>query len=161
MNRRHQFENVGIDGRTLLEWILKKDRQRLWTELNWFRTAYSGLSCWTVHWTVVSWKGVAILSEYTTVSFDNASWSCLWNFRINSIHSRFKRSMCDYLISEVIILSTGKKRQNYPCNRPWRPIGLWDFEAPTFSRQSVHRWRWGQPYAPVTLYPKEESWYFC
>jgi hypothetical protein len=32
----------------------------------------------------------------------------------------------------------------------WRPIGLWDVEAPTFSRQSAHRWRWGcQPYAPT------------
>jgi hypothetical protein len=28
-----------------------------------------------------------------------------------------------------------------PCNRPWRPIRVWDVEAPTFSRQSVHRWR--------------------
>jgi hypothetical protein len=30
---------------------------------------------------------------------------------------------------------------NYPRNRPWRPIGLWDVEDPTFSRQSIHRWR--------------------
>jgi hypothetical protein len=31
---------------------------------------------------------------------------------------------------------------------------LWDIEAPTFSRQSAHRWRWGcQPYAPAALYP--------
>jgi hypothetical protein len=29
------------------------------------------------------------------------------------------------------------------------PIGLWDVEAVTFSRQSAHRWRWGQPYAPA------------
>jgi hypothetical protein len=29
---------------------------------------------------------------------------------------------------------------SYPCNRPWKPIGLWDIEAPTFSRQSGHRW---------------------
>jgi hypothetical protein len=34
-----------------------------------------------------------------------------------------------------------KKGKNYPCNRPWRPIGLRDVEAPTFSRQSAHRWR--------------------
>jgi hypothetical protein len=28
------------------------------------------------------------------------------------------------------------------------PIDLWDVEAPTFSRKSAHRWRWGcQPYA--------------
>jgi hypothetical protein len=23
---------------------------------------------------------------------------------------------------------------SYPCNKPWRPIGLWDVEAPTFDR---------------------------
>jgi hypothetical protein len=49
---------------------------------------------------------------------------------------------------------------SYPCNRPWRPIGLWDVEAPTYYRQSVHRWRWDcQLYAPTTLYPQEDSWY--
>jgi hypothetical protein len=30
----------------------------------------------------------------------------------------------------------------YPVNIP-RPIGLWDVETPTFSRQSAHRWQWG------------------
>jgi hypothetical protein len=46
-----------------------------------------------------------------------------------------------------------KKRQSYSCNRPWRLIWLWDVEAPTFSRQSAHRWRWGcQPYASAALY---------
>jgi hypothetical protein len=46
-----------------------------------------------------------------------------------------------------------------PCNSPWRPIGLWDVRAPTFSRQSAHRCRWGcQRYAPATLYPQEDSW---
>jgi hypothetical protein len=31
---------------------------------------------------------------------------------------------------------------------------LWDVKAPTFSRQSAHRWRWGcQPYALAALYP--------
>jgi hypothetical protein len=30
---------------------------------------------------------------------------------------------------------------------------LWDVEVPTFSRESVHRWRWGfDPYEPVALY---------
>jgi hypothetical protein len=37
---------------------------------------------------------------------------------------------------------------------PWRPVELWEVEAPTFSIQSAHRWRWGyQPYAPAALYP--------
>jgi hypothetical protein len=45
------------------------------------------------------------------------------------------------------------KNKILACTRPWRPIGLWDVEAPTFSRQSAHRWRWGcQPYAPPALY---------
>jgi hypothetical protein len=43
------------------------------------------------------------------------------------------------------------KRSSYPCNRPWRTIGLWDIEAPTLFRQSVHRCRWGcQPYTPAS-----------
>jgi hypothetical protein len=47
------------------------------------------------------------------------------------------------------------KRQSYPCNRPWRPIGLWDVEAPTSSTQSGHRWRWGfPPHSPAALYPR-------
>jgi hypothetical protein len=59
---------------------------------------------------------------------------------------------------------TYKKRQRYPYNRRWRPIGLWDVKAPTFSKQSAHKWRWGcQPYAPAcqpaALYPQEDRWY--
>jgi hypothetical protein len=27
---------------------------------------------------------------------------------------------------------TQVQRGSYPCNRPWRPIGLWDVEVPTF-----------------------------
>jgi hypothetical protein len=52
------------------------------------------------------------------------------------------------------------KRYSYPCNRSWRAIGLRDIEAPTSSRQSAHRWRWGyQPYARSALYPQEDSQY--
>jgi hypothetical protein len=53
------------------------------------------------------------------------------------------------------------KRQSYPCKRPFRPIGLWNVEAPTSSRQSAQRWRWGwQPYVLAALYPQEDSWYW-
>jgi hypothetical protein len=48
------------------------------------------------------------------------------------------------------------KNKSCPCNRPWRPIGVWEVEALTSSRQSAHRWRLiCQPYAPVALYPPE------
>jgi hypothetical protein len=43
-----------------------------------------------------------------------------------------------------------KEKWSYPCKRPWRPIRLWDVEAPIFSRKLAHRWKWGcQPYAPA------------
>jgi hypothetical protein len=46
------------------------------------------------------------------------------------------------------------------CNKPWRPVGFWDVEAPIFCRQHAHRWRWGcQPYAPAALHPQEDSWF--
>jgi hypothetical protein len=55
------------------------------------------------------------------------------------------------------LLTLKGKKYSYPRNRPWRPTGLWDVEAPTFSRQSVHRWRWGcHPYAPAALYAQEK-----
>jgi hypothetical protein len=31
-----------------------------------------------------------------------------------------------------------QKKQSYPRNGPWRPIGLWDVKDPTLSRQSAH-----------------------
>jgi hypothetical protein len=51
-----------------------------------------------------------------------------------------------------------KSKYIYPCNSPWRPIGLWDVEAPTFSRRLFHRW-WGQLYAPAAPYTQEGSRY--
>jgi hypothetical protein len=40
-------------------------------------------------------------------------------------------------------MKTDKKGKAIPVNRPWRSIGLWDVETPTFSKQSAYRWRWG------------------
>jgi hypothetical protein len=55
---------------------------------------------------------------------------------------------------ETLSWGNRKKILNYPCNRPWRPIGLWDVEAPTFSKQSALRWRWGwQLYPSAAPYP--------
>jgi hypothetical protein len=43
---------------------------------------------------------------------------------------------------------------------PWRPLGLWEIEAPTIFRHSAHRWRQScRPYAPAAFYPQENSWY--
>jgi hypothetical protein len=54
--------------------------------------------------------------------------------------------------------ATELKLKKYSGNRPWRHMGLWDFEGPIFCIQSAHRWRWGcQPYAQGALYPQEDS----
>jgi hypothetical protein len=42
-------------------------------------------------------------------------------------------------------------------HRSWRPAGFWDVDDPTLSRQSVHRWRWCQPCAPVALSSPEKK----
>jgi hypothetical protein len=40
--------------------------------------------------------------------------------------------------------------------RPWRAIGLWDIDVPTFCKQSAHRLQWRRPYAPAALYLQED-----
>jgi hypothetical protein len=52
-------------------------------------------------------------------------------------------------------------KKSYPCNRPWRPIGLWDVGAPTFSLDS--RLTDGGKVVSLTrrppFSPQEDSWY--
>jgi hypothetical protein len=58
------------------------------------------------------------------------------------------------MVISVLTSATNRQGKVIHINRLWRPIGLWDFEAPTFSTQSTHRWRWGcQPCAPAALFP--------
>jgi hypothetical protein len=54
--------------------------------------------------------------------------------------------------------SVKKKKESYPCNRPWRPIGLWDVEASTFSLDNrlTDGGKFRQPYAPAALYSQED-----
>jgi hypothetical protein len=64
------------------------------------------------------------------------------------------QSLKNYIVLQIFPVDTVLN------DRPWRPTGLWDMEAPTFSRQSAHRWRWVcQPNTPTALYPQEDSWY--
>jgi hypothetical protein len=52
------------------------------------------------------------------------------------------------------------KKVKPSCNGLWRPMRLWDVEAPTFSRQSAHRWRWGcHPHVLAAFYPQKDSLY--
>jgi hypothetical protein len=96
-------------------------------------------------------------------------WITYWkmNFMLkeNAFHSGSVLTRCPYLTVHGIwcvkvYLNILKNIKYYPCNRPGGPIGFWDVETPTLSRQSVHRWRWNcQAYAPAALYPQTVSWY--
>jgi hypothetical protein len=76
-------------------------------------------------------------------------------YHLNSSHDRhvstYPRAVCSaYWVPREYVWKVKPKLSLY---RPWRPLRLREVEAPTFSKQSAHRWRWGsQPY-PV--------WQFC
>jgi hypothetical protein len=40
--------------------------------------------------------------------------------------------VCKYFIIILYFGISNPRNKSYPCNRPWRPIELWDVEAPTF-----------------------------
>jgi hypothetical protein len=83
--------------------------------------------------------------------------------RGSSVISTLTRLLYLYFSAEGVRYNAGMFLHDFSrkcVNRPWRPIGLWDVDAPTFSRQSARRWRWGcQPYAPAALHRQEDSWY--
>jgi hypothetical protein len=63
--------------------------------------------------------------------------------------------------SPRIILTHKKVKVKYPCNRPWKHIGLWDVEAPTFSLDNLLTD--GGMVVSLTrrppFTPQEDSWY--
>jgi hypothetical protein len=95
--------------------------------------------------TVDSWGSSGLCVEYHVSSFSvRRSWLMVERTQHNN----------SCLIITKSLRLTWNYLKIYPCNRPWRPIGLWEFRAHIFSRQSPHRWRWGcKPYAPTAFYP--------
>jgi hypothetical protein len=76
------------------------------------------------------------------------------NFNLNNHVTELRK-----YLAWILIRKGNKKKYSYPCNRPWRPTGLWDVNAQTFSRQSALRWWKGcQPYMLGALYSQEDSW---
>jgi hypothetical protein len=66
----------------------------------------------------------------------------------------YEARLCRYLVIHI------KIRHMYPCKRPWMSTELWDVEAPTFSRQSAHRWLWGcQVLRASHPLPPKDFWY--
>jgi hypothetical protein len=80
----------------------------------------------------------------------------LWTYFYGKAQLKMKIFICYsniviiFLLTNFLLFISFKIKRG---NRPWRPIGLWDVEAPKFSRQSTQRWRKDcQPYASVVLY---------
>jgi hypothetical protein len=82
------------------------------------------------------------------------SLSCLTEWQASWLGSESCVSKFEHAYVTCQGLTGGGVCEVMPCNRPWGPIELWDVKAPTFSRQSTHRWGWGfQPYALTALPP--------
>jgi hypothetical protein len=79
-------------------------------------------------------------------------WVKYWNFKAGGTYSNH----WTYRIRMI--------RQSYTCNRLPRPRGLWEVEAPIFSRQSANRWWWGcqpscrPPFTPRTIPDTHFCW---
>jgi hypothetical protein len=84
-----------------------------------------------------------------------------WMGLFSSEHSSYLclHSESDFWLWQVYQLSvkaTVKQNRSYPCNRLWRPIGLWGVNDPTSCRLLFHRWRPGcQPNTLAALYPQK------
>jgi hypothetical protein len=94
--------------------------------------------------TDLKWKGKQVLSPWFTGN-------CWFLGKEIPVHLSFTTiyPLQKQRISPCSLLSW--YRYSYPCNMLWRPVGLSDVEAPTFSRHLAHRWRWG--YQLYTLAP--------
>jgi hypothetical protein len=67
----------------------------------------------------------------------------------------------EYSLDELVVnvLATIKVKVKLSLYMPWGPLGLREFEIPTFSHIRL-TWRQGrQPYAPAAFYPQKDSWY--
>jgi hypothetical protein len=99
---------------------------------------------------------ISLLNQFTRLDIlispeFTESVCCIMSHLMNNFYS---------YVQQGFSLKCKKGKVSYPCDRPWKPTELRDVEAPTFSRQSAQRWRWGcQPYAPAVLYPQADSWY--
>ena len=47
VKERGRFQDLGVDGRSVLKWVVKQSDGRLWTELNWLKVGTSGECLWT------------------------------------------------------------------------------------------------------------------
>jgi hypothetical protein len=81
------------------------------------------------------------------------------NSKNSAIQSFIHHPQNHFQSIEYFSLFTNIINVSYPCNRPWRHVGLWDLKNPTLSRQSARRCRLDcQPYAPASLYPRSIFW---
>jgi hypothetical protein len=105
-------------------------------------------------------QSIDTIPSYTTyyISYVHASVLNLMIWKNISVFYTWGRKTFNHRIQFLQL--TKSKKKSYPCNRPSRPIGLWNIKAPTFPKQSAQRWRWGcHHYEQATLYPQKDSWY--
>jgi hypothetical protein len=77
------------------------------------------------------------------------------NIRVYEILIQTLKCMLWRILAMQAKERSDKNKQRYLRKRLWRPKGFWVVEDPILSIQSVHIWRWCQPYVPAVLYSPE------
>jgi hypothetical protein len=79
--------------------------------------------------TFLTWRALEITRKLSKSTVMHCHTTILWLYVLGRL-----------FLHENYILSNKEQveKKSYPCNRPWRPIGLWDVKDPTLSRQSAH-----------------------
>jgi hypothetical protein len=107
----------------------------------------------TSYWARLNHKGLRLANVENEIHFEMSGYKELIYNKIHTlVYINITISILDVIHRKKI-----SKKVNYPCNRAWRPMGLRKVKAPTFFRQSGHRW-WltCQPYTLAALWPQKE-----
>jgi hypothetical protein len=99
-------------------------------------------------------QGVFFCKEFR-VSLTGGKETDDWKFRCLHLH-HYKQEQRNFY--RLLKQKWRKRKYKYSLKQIMRPIGLWEVEAPKFSRQSTLWWKWGcQLYVPSALYPEVYS----
>jgi hypothetical protein len=76
MSQRRDLEDLGIDGRMIMKWILQIHDERAGAAFVWVRTGLNCRVCWTRKWGIrfykiwaISWLHVELLASQECLSF--------------------------------------------------------------------------------------------
>jgi len=143
---RDHSEDLGVDGRIVLERILEKQGGKLWTDFIWLGIGTSGGLSWTLMKLRVPWKAGNSLNVWVIVSFSRRRRTLLHGvslffqrvlqmtgYDLDDLTSNPRRCTCHYLHHHVHI---GTEAHFHVA--VW-PMGSWRSSPMS---EAARAWRW-------------------